>query len=75
MTTINIWLRKKQKLLLTILCSFLIIAWVGGGAIWRVFDKSRIPDGTVFGDTVSGRDVIAKANRLSSFVGRERITA
>jgi len=74
MSNVNIWLRKKQKLLLAILCSFLIIAWVGGGAIWHAFDRSPIPDGTVFGDTVSGREIIAKARRLSAFSGRQRIT-
>ena len=69
MANINAWLRQKEKLILVFLCAFIMVAWVGGVQIFQLFDSGPVPGGTVFGKSVSGRELVTMARRLQAFYG------
>jgi len=61
MSKVNVWLRKKQTLILAVLCSVLMVSWYGGsqliGALSRGVGKTST--GTLFGRKVPAREFMA----------------
>jgi len=73
MSQVNVWLRSKEKLVLTALCCILMVTFViGGSTMVSLFKPAPIPDGRIFGKKVSGGDVFNLARQLALFTDSDR---
>jgi len=66
MSKVNVWLRKKQTVILAVLCSVLMVSWYGGSQLVHALSGSRGKQtvGTIFGRSVPAREFMALQWRL-----------
>ena len=64
MSQINVWLRKKQKLILAFLCCALMVVFIGGGALFSALARQSPIGGRIFNRAVSGDELEAQARGI-----------
>jgi len=58
MSKMNVWLRKKQKLFLVIICCVIMITWYGGSALMKILPSGRKSDkGSLFGKSYKAEEI------------------
>jgi len=72
MSKLNRWLRAKQKIFLVVVCCVCMVTFVVGPGALRLLDPDLTPEGTIFGETVSGKRAYNLARNLIPFFGENR---
>jgi len=61
---LNRWLREQRKRIFIGLCVVLMVTWIVGSALTRMFTASPYKGGRIFGETVSGKELAGALARV-----------
>ena len=64
MSQVNLWLRKKQKVIIVALCSLLMVTFVGGSAFISALSRESRSGGKVFNQSVSSDELMVMTNGI-----------